>query len=918
MSRSLGCFSLLLAFSINIASSAMARPLPYKLFVATNGNDAWSGNLAAPNADKTDGPLSTLAAARDRIRKLRKDGDFDEVGAEIIIRGGVYCLPETLKLGPEDSGNMSAGIRYEAYENEKPILMGAKPLAGWMVHKDKILKTNVNEQGFKGIYFRQLFFDGARQHLARYPNFDPQNPYGGGWAYADGKPVPMYAEVPGETRRDFNYRQQDERTWSRPDELEVFVFARYNWWNNIVRVKAVDHAARHITLAADASYAIRPLDRYYVRNALEELDAPGEWYLDKKDGTLYFWPPVGGNSVADRKSATELPPTKVVYAPHLRTIVELKGVKCVDFTGITFENCEGTAVELKDCEHCSIEACTIRNVGDYHGSGVSVFNGKENRVVGCDISNTGSHGVSLSGGDRIKLVPGGNEAVNNYIHHVGVYYKQGVGVSMSGCGNRAAHNLIHDGPRMGIMFSGNNLILEYNHIRHVNLETEDTGAVYTGGRDWISSRGTVIRHNYFHDILGYGRVGDRWTSPHFAWGVYLDDNTGGVDVIGNIVVRAFRAGLHLHNGRDNLIENNIFVDAKQQQIEYNGWTETHRMWKDHLPTMIKGYESVMGEPAWKAMRNMDVHPTKAVLPDGRIMSGNVLKRNIICYREPQAKLFNLKNADLQRNTSDYNLVWHYGLPLLTGLKAAKPIGPNLLANAGFEEGKPGEMPAKWHWQQQPKDAKAGSDTAAAAGKQSLRIDCVEAKDAKGKSACPIIVSTAVEAKPGQTFRLTAKMKADKPGVKATLMGQSHISNVYFWHKMQAVVVGPEWKEYDFSFTLPREGEPGFHAQMKTVAARFDLASDHATLWIDEAALTEAELLDEWQAWQAAGNDRNSVAADPLFVNADKDDYRLQPHSPALKLGFKPIPVEKIGPQKDQPRATWPIVEAEGAREKPLE
>ena len=70
-------------------------------------------------------------------------------------------------------------------------------------------------------------------------------------------------------------------------------------------------------------------------------------------------------------------------------------------------------------------------------------------------------------------------------------------------GNRAAHNLIHDGPRMGIMFSGNNLVLEYNHVRHMNLETEDTGAVYTGGRDWISSRGTVIRYNLFPRHAGF-------------------------------------------------------------------------------------------------------------------------------------------------------------------------------------------------------------------------------------------------------------------------------------------------------------------------------------------------------------------------------------------------------------------------------
>jgi len=88
-------------------------------------------------------------------------------------------------------------------------------------------------------------------------------------------------------------------------------------------------------------------------------------------------------------------------------------------------------------------------VGDYRGSGVSVAGGRRNGVVGCDIHDTGASAIGLAGGDRVTLTAAENYADNNYIHHVGVYYKQGVGVAMSGVGNRASHNLIHDTPRMG-------------------------------------------------------------------------------------------------------------------------------------------------------------------------------------------------------------------------------------------------------------------------------------------------------------------------------------------------------------------------------------------------------------------------------------------------------------------------------------
>ena len=877
-------------------------------YVATNGNDQWSGQSPTPNAAKTDGPFASLARARDAIRAQKQTGALKEA-VNVQVRNGIYPLPQGLKFETQDGGSALAPVVYRAYQSEQPVLVGGRTITGFVPYKGQILKADVGAQGFKGIYFRQLIFDGRRQHLARYPNFNPENPYGGGWAYADGKMTPMYQDVPGEDRRSFTCKEQDLRNWSRPEEAEVFVFARYNWWNNICRIKTLDQAARHVTLASDASYPIRAGDRYYFQNALEELDAPGEWYLDKQTSILYFWPPGPLEG-------------KAVLAPTTRTILELgKGVAHLTIRGFIIECGEGTAIALNDTTNCLIAANTIRNVGDYNGSGVSVNGGSSNGVVGNDLYEIGSHGIHLGGGDRKTLTPADNYADNNYIHHIGVFYKQGVGISMSGVGNRASHNLIHDGPRMGIMFSGNNLLLEYNHIRHVNLETEDTGAVYTGGRDWISSRGTVIRYNYFHDMLGYGHDDKgRWLSPHFAWGVYLDDNTGGVDVIGNIVARCSRAGLHLHNGRDNHIENNIFVENAQQQFEYSGWTDKQRSWHDHLPTMIQGYEMVANQPAWRAMRNMSLHPTNAVLPDGKIMTGNEFVRNIISYRNPQARYFRSYNVPFDHNQFDSNLVWHFGQQLLTGQRqAGKEISTNLAPNPGFKEGTPGALPRDWQWQIRPVNTAQAMlvEGEAAGGQRALRMDAAFVKE-KPRDNYPIIVSKEIALTPGRTYRLAAKLKSSQPDARASLMVQSYIANVYFWASSpNEARVGTEWKEYEFAFKIPAAGEPGYREQMKTFRVRLDFKDDKGALFAAEVSLKEVETLDEWASWQALGLDRHSVVADPLFINPDTDDYRLQPASPAFKLGFKPIPVGKIGPYRDALRASWPIVEAEGAREKPL-
>ena len=703
------------------------------LFVSPVGRDAWSGRLAAPAADGTDGPFATLERARDEIRRRRAAGET--AGSfRVQVRAGRYSLARPLQLDARDSGTAAAPVEWRGYRDEHPLILGGKPIGDFTSHKGKILKADVGAQGFKGVNFRMLLCEGRQQILARYPNYDPKNPYGGGFAYVPGQHVNMYSDLPGEDKRTFHYAEADARPWANPTEAEVLIFPRYNWWNNLVRIAALDPATRTITLAADCSYSIRPDDRYYVRNVREELDSPGEWYLDRVTATLYFWPPDGADLTT-------------VFAPTLRTLLQLgAGTAHVTFRGFVFEGAEGTAITFKDTTACRLVASTIRNVGDYSGNGIAIDGGTANGVVGCDLHEIGSSAISLSGGDQKTLTSAGNFAENNYIHHTGRLYKQGVGVSLRGIGQRAAHNLIHDCPRFAIQFMGNNHVIEFNHVRHVNLETEDTGAIYTGGRDWLGARGSVIRYNFFHDMLGFGFEKGKWVSPHFAWGVYLDDNTGGVTVFGNIVARARRGLIHLHNGRDNTVENNIFIDGTQQQIQLSGWTDKHRYWTTHSPTMIKAYESVIDQPVWRAMPHMDLHPRDAVLPDHTIMAGNTFSKNILYWTNPAANYVAARSFSFAHNSIDGNLLWHADQPIRTGQK--------------------------------------------------------------------------------------------KDGV------------------------------------------------------------------------------DNWAAWQATGLDRHSVIADPLFVDSARDDYRLRPESPAFALGFKPIPVEKIGPYASPDRASWPIVEVEGAREHP--
>jgi hypothetical protein len=189
-----------------------------------------------------------------------------------------------------------------------------------------------------------------------------------------------------------------------------------------------------------------------------------------------------------------------------------------------------------------------------------VSGGSGHSVEACDVHDTGTGGIVLSGGDRKTLTPAGHEAVNNHIWRFSIHRPtSSAALAIAGVGNRAAHNLIHDAPHLAIDVVGNDHIFEYNIIHHVCMETDDCGAFYKGRNP--SCRGNIIRYNFWHDIgspMGAGNAA-----------IYFDDGDGGDIVFGNVFLHCGNPGettfgtIFSHGGHDILAENNIFIDCKR-------------------------------------------------------------------------------------------------------------------------------------------------------------------------------------------------------------------------------------------------------------------------------------------------------------------------------------------------------------------
>ncbi|RYX86277.1 hypothetical protein EON83_03370 [bacterium] len=436
----------------------------------------------------------------------------------------------------------------------------------------------------------------------------------------------------------------DEQLNSIPDsewgDAEVNVFPAGGWVNARLKVNGVDR--QDSALLVKANDTISEGNRFYIENVRSGLDSAGEWYVDKAAGEVLYKP-----RASDR-------PQEGAVVPTLDRLVTFTGnagagqfVENIRFKGLTFSDTDYTlggyysqadsAIWMQAAQKCGIENCTFQHLGGYAVRMEQRSNG--NSVVRCSMNGLGGGGVVLLGDTKSQAF--NNLIAANEISDCGKVYAHVAGIyATSSSGNQILNNSIQRMPRYGVSLksydpnaASHDNVVAYNEIIDTNLETNDSGAIETLGRDKEDS-GNRIEYNLIRNVVGLKVTPDGvFHSPYFVWGIYLDDWSSGTTVKGNVVDGTTLGGVCIHGGKDNSIENNVFLNGSEMNIR--------------------------------------LQPRG----DG-LMHNNTFSHNIVTYKNPAALLWfsypNTWNRDVLGEV-DNNVYWNSGgLDLATAPRAFGP------------------------------------------------------------------------------------------------------------------------------------------------------------------------------------------------------------------------------------------------------
>ena len=540
------------------------------LFVAKNGNDRNPGTLKSP--------LATLEGAKDKVRNIRGP-------VVVYVRAGTYYLQKPIVFSEEDSRQADERVIYKAYQNEKVVVSGAVSFQPkWTPHKKNIYKAAVPAD----IVFDQLFLDGKKQRMARYPNYDPTSSHFGGYSEDMLSPEKI-------------------SSWQNPEGAFIHALHSHEWGGYHYRVTGKDANGSLLMEGGYQNNRQMGMHKKYrfIENVFEELDTTGEWYFDNKTRTLYVYADSGPSSSKWR-----------VESPQLKSLFEFRGnatrpVRNISLEGFEFAHVlrtfmetrepllrsdwaiyRGGTVVLEGTENCAVRNCHFREVG---GNGVFFTHyNRHSEVTGCDFDHIGASGVCFVGDpaavrspsfeyhefvpyDEMDKTPGPKNnnypaecrVSNNLMRGLGQTEKQIAGVQISMAMDiTVSHNTIYDVPRSGINISEGTWgghIIEFNDVFSTVQETGDHGSFNSWGRDrfWHPKRDQMNQLAAAHPeliLLDAQKTtiirNNRFRCDH-GWDIDLDDGSSNYHIYNNLCLNG---GLKLREGFYRIVENNIIVN----------------------------------------------------------------------------------------------------------------------------------------------------------------------------------------------------------------------------------------------------------------------------------------------------------------------------------------------------------------------
>ena len=552
-------------------------------FVSTGGSDDWSGKLAQPDARRTDGPFATLERARDAVRELKKGKSTDII---VLVRDGTYQLSRTIAFGPEDSAVGESTITYAAYPGEKPVFSSGREIKGWekvtgelpglpASAKGKLLVANTPDR-FLTLYDAEGMLPRAQSE--------------------------RFVPLGGSNNNELHFPKGRLRNWPNVKDVDILVRPTRAWMMNVLPLVSIDEDAGIARTSVPATYGMRKYG-CWVENVLEEMDRPGEWVLNSKEGKIYLWP------------RDESP----VFAPTLLELIRVEGaidkdgpkdvpVRNLCFRGLTFKHGErytltkddaglqhdwdmfdkdNALVRLRGAENCTVEQCHFLHSGS--GAIRVDLHGVKNKISGNHIEHMGGGGILLCGyGPGTKNVNKKNVVDNNHIHHVGTIYWHSPGIHVCQSGeNRVANNLIHHTNYTALIVSGivirffaepdkresvrtirwhevgklpRNLtpdvvrpflhtrenLIELNEIHHAMQILGDGNGIYIRG----AGPGNVIRRNYVHHLIA---------ETNAQGAIRTDGGQMDTLITENLIYKCKSQGMTLK--LNNRFENNIIADV---------------------------------------------------------------------------------------------------------------------------------------------------------------------------------------------------------------------------------------------------------------------------------------------------------------------------------------------------------------------